>query len=153
MNLGREYTWWMNTPRKPYPSDVTDDEWQFVVPYLTPMRLDAPQRDHDLRAVFNAVRWIVRAGAGWRMLPHDSPPWEAVSVQSAVPLVMVTVPSLTRQPPEAVMVTARFELAVAIRGTAPALIDTLAIGGNVIVCAVVPASITLNVRVTLAAAA
>ncbi len=72
----------MNTKRKPYPSDVTDDEWSFVVPYLTLMRLDAPQRDHDLRAVFNALRWIVRAGAEWRMLPHDFPPWQAVFQQS-----------------------------------------------------------------------
>jgi len=39
----------MNTKRKPYPSDVSDDEWSFVVPYLPLMRLDAPQRDHDLR--------------------------------------------------------------------------------------------------------
>src|SRR6516165_9876273 len=82
MNLGSEYTWSMNTTRKPYPSDVSDDEWHFVVPYLTLMRLDAPQRDHDLRAVFNALRWIVRAGAEWRMLPHDFPPWEAVYQQS-----------------------------------------------------------------------
>lgn len=72
----------MNTKRKPYPSDVNDDEWSFVVPYLTLMRLDAPQRDHDLRAVFNGLRWIVRAGAEWRMLPHDFPPWEAVFQQS-----------------------------------------------------------------------
>jgi transposase len=72
----------MNTKRKPYPSDVSDDEWGFVLPYLTLMRLDAPQRDHDLRAVFNALRWIVRAGAEWRMLPHDFPPWEAVFQQS-----------------------------------------------------------------------
>lgn len=72
----------MSTKRKPYPSDVSDDEWSFVVPYLTLMRLDAPQRDHDLRAVFDALRWIVRAGAEWRMLPHDFPPWEAVYQQS-----------------------------------------------------------------------
>jgi transposase len=72
----------MSTKRKPYPSDVSDDEWSFVVGYLTLMRLDAPQRDHDLRAVFNALRWIVRAGAEWRMLPHDFPPWEAVYQQS-----------------------------------------------------------------------
>lgn len=82
MNLGRAYTWWMTTTDKPYPSDVSDAEWQFVLPYLTLLRLDAPQRDHDLRAVFNAVRWIVRAGAEWRMLPHDFPPWEAVYQQS-----------------------------------------------------------------------
>jgi transposase len=64
----------MNTERTPYPSDVHDDEWQFALPYLTLMRLDAPQRDHDLREVFNALRWMARAGAGWRLMPHDFPP-------------------------------------------------------------------------------
>ncbi len=68
--------------RKPYPSDVTDDEWAFVTPYLTLMREDAPQREHDLRNVFNAVRWIVRAGSPWRYLPHNFPPWEAVYQQA-----------------------------------------------------------------------
>jgi len=72
----------MDTPRKPYPTDVSDAEWQFVLPYLTLMRLDAPQRDHDLREVFNALRWLARAGAGWRLLPHDLPPWAAVYQQS-----------------------------------------------------------------------
>src|ERR671938_1195247 len=68
--------------RKPYPSDVSDEEWAFVAPYLTLVREDAPQRTHDLREVFNALRWIVRAGASWRMLPHDLPPWEAVYQQT-----------------------------------------------------------------------
>jgi transposase len=72
----------MNTERKPYPSDVSDDEWQFVLPYLTLMRLDAPQRDYELRGVFNALRWMARAGAGWRLLPHDFPPWPAVYQQT-----------------------------------------------------------------------
>ena len=83
MHLRAAYTLWMNTtPRKPYPSDVSDDEWQFVLPYLTLMRLDAPQRDHDLRDVFDALRWMARAGAGWRLLPHDFPPWAAVYQQT-----------------------------------------------------------------------
>jgi putative transposase len=69
----------MSTPRKPYPSDVTDDEWAFVAPYLTLMDPDAPQRRHNLREVFNALRWLVRTGAQWRMLPHDFPPWKTVS--------------------------------------------------------------------------
>jgi len=70
------------TPRKPYPSDVTDEEWAFVAPYLTLMRPDAPQRVHDVREVYNALRWIVRAGAPWRYLPGNFPPWEAVSQQT-----------------------------------------------------------------------
>lgn len=68
--------------RKPYPSDVRDDEWAFVAPYLTLMTEDAPQRVHSLREVFNGLRWIVRAGASWRMMPHDLPPWEMVYQQT-----------------------------------------------------------------------
>ena len=68
--------------RKSYPSDVSDDEWAFVAPYLTLMKEDAPQRQHDLRELFNGLRWLVRAGAPWRMLPHDLPPWEAVYQQT-----------------------------------------------------------------------
>src|SRR3954452_20695783 len=67
--------------RKPYPSDVTDEEWDFVAPYLTLMKEDAPQREHDLREVFNGMRWIVRTGSPWRYLPNDLPPWEAVYQQ------------------------------------------------------------------------
>ena len=68
--------------RKAYPSDVTDEEWAFVAPYLTLMREDAPQREHDMREVFNGVRYVVRTGCPWRSLPHDLPPWEAVYQQS-----------------------------------------------------------------------
>ncbi len=68
--------------RKPYPSDVTDDEWAFVAPYLTLMREDAPQREHSLREVFNGLRWLVRTGSPWRYLPNDLPPWEMVYQQT-----------------------------------------------------------------------
>jgi transposase len=64
--------------RKPYPTDVSDEEWVFVAPYLTLMTEDAPQREYSLREVFNATRWIVRAGAPWRYLPHEFPPWHTV---------------------------------------------------------------------------
>ena len=69
-------------PRKPYPSDVTDDEWAFAAPYLALVRADSPQRRHDLREVFDGLRWLVRTGAPWRMLPHDLPPWGAVYQQT-----------------------------------------------------------------------
>src|SRR5215213_5438553 len=49
--------------RKPYPSDVSDEEWEFVAPYLALVREDAPQRNHDLREVFNGLRWVVRTGS------------------------------------------------------------------------------------------
>ena len=68
--------------RKPYPSDVTDEEWDFVAPYLTLMTEDAPQREHDLREVFNGMRYVVRGGGAWRMMPNDLPPWSAVYQQA-----------------------------------------------------------------------
>jgi transposase len=71
----------MNT-RKPYPSDVSDTEWTFVAPYLALLAPDAGQRKHELREIFNALRWLVRTGAHWRMLPHDLPPWAAVYQQT-----------------------------------------------------------------------
>jgi transposase len=71
----------MNT-RNPYPSDVQDEEWEFIAPYLTLLPLDAAQREHSLREVFNGLRWIVRAGAPWRLMPHDLPPWYTVYQQT-----------------------------------------------------------------------
>jgi transposase len=80
--LAREqYHLGMDT-RKPYPSDVSDEEWAFVAPYLALVRKDAPQREHDLREVFNGLRWVVRTGSPWRYMPHDLPPWEAVYQQT-----------------------------------------------------------------------
>jgi transposase len=57
--------------RKPYPNDVSDDEWAFVAPYLTLMTEDAPQRDYPLRG-----------GIPWRLMPHDLPPWHTVYQQT-----------------------------------------------------------------------
>jgi transposase len=68
--------------RKPYPSDVSDEEWAFVAPYLALVREDAPQRCHDLREAFHAARWVVRTGTPWRWLPHDLPPWDIVYQQT-----------------------------------------------------------------------
>jgi transposase len=67
--------------RKPYPSDVSDAEWELVAPYLTLMTEDAPQREYPLREVFNGLRWMVRSGATWRMIPNDLPPWNVVYQQ------------------------------------------------------------------------
>jgi transposase len=68
--------------RKVYPSDVSDDEWAFSAPYLTLMREDAPQREYALREVYNGLRYVVRSGIPWRMLPNDLPPWEIVYQQT-----------------------------------------------------------------------
>jgi transposase len=68
--------------RKPYPTDVQDEEWYFVAPYLTLLPMDAAQREHSMREVFNALRWLVRSGSPWRLLPHDFPPWYTVYQQT-----------------------------------------------------------------------
>jgi transposase len=65
-----------------YPSDVSDEEWAFVAPYLALCREDARQREHSLRAVFNGLRYIVRTGNQWRFMPHDLPPWSVVYNQT-----------------------------------------------------------------------
>ena len=70
------------TTRDTYPSDVSDEEWGFIAPYLTLMKEDAPQREYDLREVFNGLRWIVRSGSPWRYVPHDLPPYHTVYQQT-----------------------------------------------------------------------
>jgi transposase len=68
--------------RKSYPSDVTDEEWEFCVTYFTLMKEDAPQREYPLREIFNGLRWLVRAGCPWRMIPNDLPPWHTIHQQT-----------------------------------------------------------------------
>ena len=69
--------------RKPYPTDVPDEEWVFVAPYPTLLPPGSAQRVHDdPREVFDALRRIVRTGSAWRYLPHDFPPWEAAYRQT-----------------------------------------------------------------------
>src|SRR5271170_2187911 len=67
--------------RTSYPSDVSDEEWEFCAPYLCLMKEEAPQREYTMRGLFNGVRYMVRAGCPWRMIPNDLPPWYAVHQQ------------------------------------------------------------------------
>ena len=63
-------------------SDLSDEEWAFCAPYLTLMKETAPQREHASRVIFNAMRYMVRAGCPWRMMPNDLPPWHTVYQQA-----------------------------------------------------------------------
>jgi transposase len=67
--------------RSGYPSDVTDEEWAFVAPYLALCKEDAAQRDDPLRDGFNGLRYIAKTGSQWRFMPNDLPPWEVVYQQ------------------------------------------------------------------------
>jgi transposase len=70
-----------NRDRRGYPTDVTEEEWSFVAPYLALCREDAEQRGYPLRSVFNARRYVAKTGCHWRMLPNDLPPWNVVYKQ------------------------------------------------------------------------
>lgn len=72
----------MKEKRKSYPCDVSDEEWAFCAPYLTLMTEQAPQRLYPLREIFNALRYLVKMGGVWRMMPHDLPPWPVVYQQT-----------------------------------------------------------------------
>ncbi|MBB3881557.1 transposase [Acetobacter oeni] len=72
----------MITARRPYPSDISDEEWSLIIPYLLLMKEDAEQRHHDLRELFNGLRYVIRYGIAWRAMPNDLPPWTAVYQQS-----------------------------------------------------------------------
>jgi transposase len=78
--------------RKPYPSDVTNEERAFMIPYLTLMTEGAPQREHSPREVFNGFRWMIRSGAPWRMMANDLPP-------SKTRLLIEATPARQRQGP------------------------------------------------------
>ena len=68
--------------RKPYPSDISDEEWALAAPYLALMREGAGQREHPLRELLNGLRYVVRTGIPWRAMPHDLPRWDAVHGQA-----------------------------------------------------------------------
>ncbi len=64
--------------RKPYPSDLNDEQWQIIEPLLPKRDRRGLQPKHSRREMLNAVLYLNRAGCQWRMSPHDFPPWEAV---------------------------------------------------------------------------
>lgn len=63
---------------KRYPTDLTDEEWARIAPFLPQPNPAGRPRETDLREVLNAIRYLVRTGCGWRMLPKDFPPWQTV---------------------------------------------------------------------------
>lgn len=63
---------------KRYPSDLTDKEWQAIAPLLPHPARTGRRRVTDLREVLNAIRYLVRSGCEWRMLPVHFPPWQTV---------------------------------------------------------------------------
>jgi len=72
----------MPSVRTPYKTDLDDETYAFMLPYLVLRPEDAPQRIHPLREVLNALFYVARTGVQWEYLPHDFPPPETVRQQA-----------------------------------------------------------------------
>jgi len=63
---------------KPYPTDLTDQQWELIRPLLEHNRRQPGQRHYSLRRIVDDCFYVLRGGIPWRMMPHDLPPWEDV---------------------------------------------------------------------------
>ena len=64
--------------RKPYPTDLSDEQWKLLEPMLPPPEHFGRKRSVDLREIFNALLYLLRSGCAWRLLPHEFPKWTTV---------------------------------------------------------------------------
>jgi transposase len=60
-----------------YSSDITDKEWLILVPFIAQGKMGRP-RTHDIRQIINAIRYVMKSGCQWRLLPKEFPPWQTV---------------------------------------------------------------------------
>jgi putative transposase len=61
-----------------YPTDLTNEEWALIAPFLPPAAARGRKPETDRRDVLDALRYLARTGGGWRMLPNDFPPWQTI---------------------------------------------------------------------------
>ena len=64
--------------RKAYPTDLRDEEWSIIEPYVPPPKAGGRPAKHARREIVNAIAYVLRSGCAWRLLPHDLPPWPTV---------------------------------------------------------------------------
>jgi putative transposase len=64
--------------RKPYPTDLSDDEWNYIEPHMPALKGFGRPRVHSPREILDAIFYILRSGCQWRLLPHDFPRWPTV---------------------------------------------------------------------------
>jgi transposase len=63
--------------RRPYPTDLSDDEWEILKPLIPEAKPGGRPRAHRPRELLNAIFYILRGGCAWRLLPHDFfLPWQ-----------------------------------------------------------------------------
>lgn len=61
-----------------YPTDLTDEQWELLLTLLPCAKPGGRPRSVDVRAIVNAIFYIVVVGCAWRMLPKDLPKWKTV---------------------------------------------------------------------------
>ncbi len=64
--------------RTVYPTDLTDAEWILLEPLVPPPKPGGRPAKYPRREIINAIRYVLRTGCAWRLLPHDLPPWQLV---------------------------------------------------------------------------
>jgi putative transposase len=64
--------------RKPYPTDLSDAEWNRIEPHMPASKGHGRPRTHSLREILDAIFYVLRSGCQWRLLPHDFPRWPTV---------------------------------------------------------------------------
>jgi putative transposase len=64
--------------QRTYPSDLTDAQWELLVPLIPPLSPEAAYHFHERREIVNGILYVLRSGCPWRSLPHDLPAWGTV---------------------------------------------------------------------------
>lgn len=65
-------------PRKPYPTDLSDQEWDLINHLVPETKAGGRPEKYPKREILNGIFYILRGGCAWRLLPHDFPPWQIV---------------------------------------------------------------------------
>lgn len=61
-----------------YPSNLTYEQWELLSGLIPSAKKGGRKRSVDMRAIVNAILYILCAGCAWRMLPNDFPKWKTV---------------------------------------------------------------------------
>jgi putative transposase len=73
----------------PYPSDLSDREWEILAPLIPPAKLSSRPRKWSIQKILNAVFYVLRSGCQWRLLPRDYPPWSTVHHYTSLKLATI----------------------------------------------------------------
>jgi transposase len=62
--------------RRPYSTDLSDEEWEILRPLIPKAKPGGRPRVHQAPEILNAIFYVLRRGCAWRLLPHDFLPWQ-----------------------------------------------------------------------------